>query len=40
MREKPAHPFTLPGLAHLAGMSRSVFAVRFAESLGKSPMIS
>jgi AraC-like DNA-binding protein len=38
MRDRPEHPFTLPGLAELAGMSRSVFAARFAEALGRSPM--
>jgi AraC-like DNA-binding protein len=38
MRDRPEHPFTLQRLAEVAGMSRSVFAVRFAESLDSSPM--
>jgi AraC-like DNA-binding protein len=38
MRDRPEHAFTLWRLAELAGMSRSVFAARFADSLGQSPM--
>jgi len=32
------HPWTLPGLAAVAGTSRTVFATRFKELLGVSPM--
>jgi signal transduction histidine kinase/AraC-like DNA-binding protein len=38
MRDLPETPFTISGLAALVGMSRSVFAQRFAASLGCSPM--
>lgn len=38
MQDHPGHAFTLPGLAEVAGMSRSVFAARFAETLGQSPI--
>jgi len=38
MHEQPQHSFTLPELAEVAGMSRSVFAARFADTLGKSPI--
>jgi transcriptional regulator GlxA family with amidase domain len=38
MRDRPEHAFTLQRLAEVAGMSRSVFAARFAESLDRSPM--
>jgi AraC-like DNA-binding protein len=38
MRDRPEHSFTLQGLAEVAGMSRSVFAARFAESVERSPM--
>jgi AraC-like DNA-binding protein len=34
----PAEPWSLESLAQLAGMSRSVFAERFAELLGMPPM--
>jgi AraC-like DNA-binding protein len=34
----PAHRWTLHGLAETAGMSRSTFALRFKETVGKSPM--
>jgi len=37
MHDRPEHAFTLMGLAEVAGMSRSVFAARFAEALGQSP---
>jgi AraC-like DNA-binding protein len=35
---RPAQPWTLETLAHEAGMSRSVFAERFAHCVGISPM--
>jgi transcriptional regulator GlxA family with amidase domain len=38
MREDPTHDFTLAGLAEIAGMSRSVFAERFAGALDVPPM--
>ena len=38
MHERPQHCFTLAELAELAGMSRSVFAARFAHAIGRSPI--
>jgi transcriptional regulator GlxA family with amidase domain len=38
MHAQPQHCFTLAELAELAGMSRSVFAARFAHSVGRSPI--
>jgi AraC-like DNA-binding protein len=38
MQARPDHAFTLLALAEIAGMSRSVFAARFAAALGQSPM--
>jgi AraC-like DNA-binding protein len=38
MHERPQHSFTLPELAEVAGMSRSVFAARFSDTLGQSPI--
>jgi AraC family transcriptional regulator, activator of mtrCDE len=38
MNERPQHCFTLAELAELAGMSRSVFAARFANAVGESPI--
>ena len=38
MHDDPAHRWTLQELAGHAGMSRSVFAQRFKETVGKSPM--
>lgn len=38
MLERPEHPFTLGRLAEVAGMSRSVFAVRFADAFDQSPI--
>jgi AraC family transcriptional regulator, activator of mtrCDE len=38
MHERPQHCFTLAELAELAGMSRSVFAARFAHAVGESPI--
>jgi AraC-like DNA-binding protein len=34
----PAHPWTVQELAARAGMSRSVFALRFKETVGSTPM--
>lgn len=36
--DAPDQPYTLEGLASLAGMSRSVFAKRFHEGFGRTPM--
>jgi AraC-like DNA-binding protein len=38
MRDHPERSFTIQGLAEVAGMSRSVFAARFSESLDRPPM--
>jgi AraC-like DNA-binding protein len=38
MHNDPAHRWTLRNLAEQAGMSRSVFALRFKEKVGLSPM--
>jgi len=38
MHEKPAHRWSLQELAEHAGMSRSTFAQKFKETVGKSPM--
>ena len=38
MHESPGHRWTLQELAALAGMSRSIFALRFKETVGTSPM--
>jgi AraC-like DNA-binding protein len=38
MHDDPAHRWTLKKLAEHAGMSRSVFALRFKEKVGLSPM--
>ena len=38
MHDDPAHRWTLQRLAEHAGMSRSVFALRFKEKVGLSPM--
>lgn len=38
LHEHPAHPWTLPELAALAGVSRSGFAQRFTTLVGESPM--
>ena len=38
MEDDPQHGFRLPELAELAGMSRSVFAARFAHAVGQSPI--
>ena len=36
--DRPEQPHSLEGLAELAGMSRSVFAKRFNEGFGRTPM--
>jgi AraC-like DNA-binding protein len=38
MHDDPRHPWTLKKLAERVGMSRSVFALRFKETVGKTPM--
>lgn len=38
MHNDPGHPWTLQLLAERAGMSRSVFALRFRETVGNTPM--
>ncbi|MFY2559618.1 AraC family transcriptional regulator [Corallococcus terminator] len=38
VHEKPEAPWTLEGLARLAGMSRSVFAERFKSLVGEAPL--
>jgi AraC-like DNA-binding protein len=38
LHERPAHPWTLNGLAREVGMSRAAFAARFAHLVGHSPM--
>ena len=38
MHKDPAHRWTIQSLAECAGMSRTAFAVKFKETVGKSPM--
>jgi AraC-like DNA-binding protein len=38
MHADPAHPWTVKELAQRVGMSRSVFALRFKETVGTTPM--
>lgn len=38
MHDDPAHRWTLQNLAERAGMSRSIFALKFKAMVGKSPM--
>jgi AraC-like DNA-binding protein len=38
MHENPAHRWTLQTLAERAGMSRTIFTLRFKETVGSSPM--
>ena len=38
MHDAPGHPWTLQSLAERVGMSRSVFALRFREIVGATPM--
>ena len=38
MHDDPGRPWTLQELAERVGMSRSIFALRFKETVGKTPM--
>jgi len=38
MHEKPAHRWTVQALAECAGMSRSVFSLRFKQPVGSAPL--
>jgi AraC-like DNA-binding protein len=38
MHDDPGHPWTLQELAERVGMSRSIFALRFKEKVGATPM--
>ncbi len=38
MHDNPGHPWTLQKLAERAGMSRSIFVLRFKETVGATPM--
>ncbi|MER5804469.1 MULTISPECIES: AraC family transcriptional regulator [Streptomyces] len=38
MHETPAHPWTVPELAAISGLSRAAFARVFREALGKAPL--
>jgi AraC-like DNA-binding protein len=38
MHTDPAHPWTVQQLAERAGMSRSIFALKFKQTVGDSPM--
>ena len=38
MHDDPGHPWTLQNLAERVGMSRSVFALKFKETVGATPM--
>ena len=38
MHDQPGHPWTLQTLAEQVGMSRSVFALRFKQTVGATPM--
>jgi AraC-like DNA-binding protein len=38
MHDDPGHPWTLQKLAERVGMSRSIFALRFKETVGDTPM--
>jgi len=38
IHDRPQHPWTLESLAAKAGLSRSVFAARFRERVGQTPM--
>jgi AraC-like DNA-binding protein len=38
MHDEPAHDWTVEELGHRAGMSRSIFALRFKETVGVSPL--
>ncbi|MEV6034635.1 AraC family transcriptional regulator [Nonomuraea sp. NPDC052116] len=39
MHERPAHPWTVAGLGAAVGMSRAVFARRFADLVGQPPLL-
>lgn len=38
MHDDPGHPWTLQNLAERVGMSRSIFALKFKETVGATPM--
>ena len=38
IHDEPAHDWTVEELGQRAGMSRSIFALRFKETVGVSPM--
>jgi AraC-like DNA-binding protein len=38
MHDEPGHPWTLQKLAERAGMSRSIFALKFKQTVGATPM--
>jgi AraC-like DNA-binding protein len=38
MHDDPAHHWTVTELAKCAGLSRSVFALKFKQAVGKTPM--
>jgi AraC-like DNA-binding protein len=38
MHDDPGHPWTLQKLGERAGMSRSIFALKFKEKVGTTPM--
>lgn len=38
MHENPAHPWSVPELARISGLSRAAFARAFGEALGQTPM--
>jgi AraC-like DNA-binding protein len=38
MHDEPGHPWTLQKLAERVGMSRSIFALRFKQTVGATPM--
>ncbi|MDR3496905.1 MAG: AraC family transcriptional regulator, partial [Ancalomicrobiaceae bacterium] len=38
MHEKPGHPWSVPELARISGLSRAAFARAFGEALGQTPM--
>jgi transcriptional regulator GlxA family with amidase domain len=38
MMDRPSAPFTLEGLAEIAGMSRAAFAERFKQAFERTPM--
>lgn len=38
MHDQPGHPWTLQKLAERVGMSRSIFALRFKQTVGATPM--